>query len=98
MLPLSKWDKLPFSNHIIGRSTSKRIIYHFEINYIKFENTVIKICFHIKEAMLVKYIMGCTKQMLRLSLSLEIIINLYSTLYLKTFEGRRKFISCLFYK
>jgi len=50
MLPLSKWDKLPFSNHIIGRSTSKRIIYHFEINYIKFENTVIKICFHIKEA------------------------------------------------
>lgn len=98
MLPLSKWDKLPFSSPIMGRSPFKRRIYLFEIYYIKFENTVIKICFHIKEAIFVKCSMACTKQIPQVIPSLEIIINLYSNCHLKTFEGRQKFISDLSYK
>lgn len=58
MLPLSKWDKLPFSNHVIGRGTFKRINYLVEISYIKFETTVIKICFSIKQIMFVKDVNG----------------------------------------
>lgn len=61
MLPLSKWDKLAFSTHAIGRGTFRRIIYLIKISYITFKNIVIKICFYIKERMFVKDISGIHK-------------------------------------
>lgn len=61
ILPLSKRDKLPFSIMLLERGTFKRIIYLVETSYIKFENTVINICFHIKKTVLVKDINGIHK-------------------------------------
>lgn len=57
-------NKLPFSNHVIGRGTFRRIIYLDKIGYIKFENTVIEICFYIKEAAFVKDIVWDTQKKL----------------------------------
>lgn len=55
---------MPFSNHVIGRGTFRRIIYLDKISYIKFENTVIEICFCIKEAALVKDVVRDTQNKL----------------------------------
>lgn len=46
---------------LLERGTFKIIIYLVEISYIKFENTVINICFHINKTVLVKDINGIHK-------------------------------------
>ena len=45
---------MPFSDHVVVRGTFRRIIYLDKIGYITFENTVIEICFYIKETAFVK--------------------------------------------
>lgn len=57
-------NKLPFSDHVIGRGTFRRIIYLGKISYMKFEMTVLKICFYIKETMFVKDIIWDTQNKL----------------------------------